>query len=81
MFWAAPEAYFTAGTILTTSLDREARTSAWQTMHDILVEEVPHIPFYGPVEMYGVRACVQWEPYPLYYMDFRKENVSVSCAD
>ena len=42
---------------------------------------VPHIPFYRPAEMYGVRDCVQWEPYPLYYMDFRKENILVNCPD
>ena len=73
-FWPAPEAYFAAGETLTTSLDREARKQAWQAMHDILMDLVPHIPFYRPAEMYGVRDCVQWEPYPLYYMDFRKEK-------
>jgi len=80
-FWPAPEAYFAAGETLTTSLDREARKQAWQAMHDILMDLVPHIPFYRPAEMYGVRDCVQWEPYPLYYMDFRKENISVNCPD
>jgi len=27
-----------------------------------------------------VRDCVQWEPFPGNFMDFRKENISVNCT-
>jgi len=78
--WSPTEDYFAAGKILTTSFDREARKRAWQTMHDVLMDQVPLIPFYRPAENWGVRDCVQWEPFPGNFMDFRKENISINCT-
>ncbi|MEO1681168.1 MAG: ABC transporter substrate-binding protein [Pseudomonadota bacterium] len=75
--WAVPAAYAEAGETLSTSMDPAVRKAAWQTMHDILIDDVPHLPLYRPVEIWGFRADIDWAPYPLYWMDFRAENFSV----
>lgn len=75
-YWDAPEEFNALGWEARSTLDPEVRFNNYQRMLDIWEDEAPGTVLYIPVENYGVRADVDWEPYPFYYMDFRAYNLA-----
>jgi len=75
-FWEAPAAFNELGQAARTTLDTEARYEAYQRMLDIWEQEAPGTVLYQPLETYGVRADIQWQPYSFYFMDLRADNLS-----
>ncbi|MGE0542788.1 MAG: ABC transporter substrate-binding protein [Dehalococcoidia bacterium] len=59
-----------------TTLDEKTRFDHYQKMLDIWEKEAPGTVLYLPVENYGVQKEVNWNPYTLYFMDFRAYNLS-----
>lgn len=57
--------------------DMAERKKMFQRMLDIFEDEMVMTMLYNPVTTYAVRKNLEWEPYPLYYMDFRPSNFSV----
>jgi len=43
-------------------------------MLDIFEDEMPMTMLYNPTTTYAVRQGIRWNPYSLYYMDFRPTN-------
>lgn len=77
-YWNAPEEFNLLGEEARSTLDIEVRYDNYQRMLDIWEEEAPGTVLYIPVENYGLRQGVNWEPYPFYYMDLRAYNLSFS---
>lgn len=73
--WVPGERFTELEAVVAGSLDVEARAEAFREMLDIWVDEVPGTLLYNPLETYAVRSDVQWQPYSLYYMDFRPTNL------
>ena len=66
-----PESFKEYGAILTSSLDQETRADAARKLMEIFTEECPAILLYYPVENWGVREGIHWEPYASQNMNFR----------
>ena len=63
------------GKILETELDREIRAELHREALDIFHEvDPPALVVHAMGMFYGIRDDLYWEPYPLPYMDFRREN-------
>ncbi len=75
-FWDAPERFNELGEEAIATLDQDFRYDAYQEMLDIWEEDAPGTVLYLPVETYGVRDGVVWNPYSLFYMDLRAHNLS-----
>ena len=71
---AAPARFNELGRSLEASTDPAARKAAFQDMLDIWEDEAPGTILYQPVEAYGLRKDVRWQPYTFYYMDLRNYN-------
>ncbi|WP_246617915.1 ABC transporter substrate-binding protein [Rhizobium populisoli] len=57
--------------------DTAKRRDVFQKMVDIWEEEAPGTILYQPLETYGVRKAVKWQPYNFYYMDLRPYNLQI----
>ncbi len=73
--WAPPARFLELGRVLESSDSVDARKAAFSEMLDIWEDEVPAMPLYRPVEIYGVRDDVKWQNYGMYWMDFRDYNI------
>ncbi|WP_117192020.1 ABC transporter substrate-binding protein [Rhizobium terrae] len=62
-------------------LDRTSETTKrrdiFQKMLDAWEDEAPGTILYQPLETYGVRKAVKWQPYNFYYMDLRPYNLQI----
>ncbi|MGO4138483.1 ABC transporter substrate-binding protein [Rhizobium brockwellii] len=56
--------------------DTAKRRDVFQKMLDIWEDEAPGTILYQPLETYGVRKTLKWQPYNSYYMDLRPYNLS-----
>ena len=74
--WQSPDAFNALLDTIIASPDMEARRTAYRDALDIWMEEVPGTMLYNPLETYALRKGVSWQPYGLYYMDFRPYNLS-----
>jgi len=55
------------------------RREAYREIMDIAREEVPFTLLYQPIEYYGIRKGINWQPLPghqPYGLDFRADNLS-----
>jgi peptide/nickel transport system substrate-binding protein len=75
-FTAPAEFNELAGRLLQTA-DMAERKEQFQRMLDIFEDEMVMTMLYNPLTTYAVRKNLVWEPYPLYYMDFRPSNFSI----
>ncbi len=71
-----PDDFLAYGTAIEQGSDYETRLAAYKNLLDLWDELVPAILLYRPVEAYGVRKDLDWQPYTFFYMDFRAANVS-----
>lgn len=72
--WAnKPKEFIDAGTVLTGSIDSEARKQAARKLMDIFRDEVPAILLYYPTENWGVRDGLHWHPYASQTLNFRAD--------
>lgn len=76
-----PEAedYLDAWETLRYSDDLEVRREAYRRLQEISRDEVPYSILYQPIEYYGVRSGVNWQPLPghqAYALDFNSYNLS-----
>ena len=76
LYWDAPDEFNRLGMEAATSLDTQLRYDNYQAILDIWDEEAPGTDLYDPVDIYGVRRGVNWEPTPKFQMDFRPYNLS-----
>lgn len=74
--WDAPERFNELQRVLVTSTDWDERQEAYRAALEIWMDEVPGTMLYNPLETYAMRESVEWQPYGLYYMDFRPYNLS-----
>ena len=61
------------------SRDVDVRREAYREIMDIAREEVPFTLLYQPIEYYGIRKGINWQPLPghqPYGLDFRADNLS-----
>ena len=70
----APVRFNELGRQLETGVDPAARKAAFQELLTIWEDEAPGTILYQPVEAYGIRKDVRWQPYTFYYMDLRRYN-------
>ncbi|MGR3290543.1 MAG: ABC transporter substrate-binding protein, partial [Paracoccaceae bacterium] len=71
-----PPAEFAAlGTAIEQGSDFATRKQAYCDLLDLWDDLVPAILLYRPVEAYGVRKNLEWQPYTFFDMDFRAANV------
>lgn len=72
-FWSAPEAFNKAAVTLDTTADMKERYTAFQSMLDVIEDEMPMTILYNPLYSYASKKRIDWKPYPLFYMDFRPD--------
>lgn len=53
-----------------------ARKKIFGQMLDLWEDETPGMTLYQPLESYGVKKSVHWQPYSFYYMDLRPYNLT-----
>lgn len=75
-YWSSADFNEAAETVLT-SADMKERYENFQKMLDIFEDEMPMTMLYNPLVTYGVRKNIDWTPYPIYYMDFRPDNLKI----
>lgn len=76
-FWANPPAEFNElGEAGRATLDQAERARIYSRMLDIWEEEAPGTILYQPLETYGVRSDLDWQPYSFYFMDLRAYNLA-----
>ncbi len=75
--WKAPKAFNDALSTLNESGDQKERKAAFQKALDIFEDEMPGTILYNPIATYSMRKGIEWTPYPLYYMDFRPDNLKI----
>ena len=79
LYWTPENPRFDeAGLEARSTLDVEKRLALYKELMDIWEEEAPGTVLYTPVEQYGVRADIAWQPYSLYVLDFRAGNLQFS---
>ncbi|SMF58956.1 peptide/nickel transport system substrate-binding protein [Xaviernesmea oryzae] len=71
-----PVAFNKLGEELDRTADTAKRREIFQKMLDIWEDEAPGTILYQPLETYGVRKSVKWQPYNFYYMDLRPYNLT-----
>lgn len=69
--------YNALGTEARSILDKNKRFDLYQQMLDEFESEAPGTILYIPKEIYGLKATIDWTPYPLYYMDLRAYNFKI----
>ncbi|SDG15807.1 MULTISPECIES: ABC transporter substrate-binding protein [Thalassobaculum] len=74
--WKAPEEFNKQQDRLVSSTETADRKDAYRKALDIWTDEVPGTMLYNPLETYAHKKSVNWEPYSLYYMDFRPYNLT-----
>ena len=75
-YWLAPEEFNELGIASRGTLDTEMRYANYQRMLDIWEEDAPGTILYQPLESYGVRKDLNWQPYSFYFMDLRGYNLA-----
>ncbi len=75
-YWTAPAEFNELGERARATLDTSVRFDAYQRMLDIWEEQAPGTILYQPLESYGVRKDIRWQPYSFYFMDLRADNLS-----
>ncbi len=68
------------GAELDQTTDMKARYTVFQKMLDIWEDDAPGTILYQPLETYGVRKSLKWQPYTFYYMDLRPYNLQNTAA-
>ncbi|MDQ7249327.1 ABC transporter substrate-binding protein [Dongia sedimenti] len=58
------------------TLDQKKRFALEKQLLDTWEDEAPGTLLYQPLETYGVRKTVKWQPYTFYYMDLRPDNLA-----
>ena len=56
--------------------DPSTRKKIFGQMLDLWEDETPGMTLYQPLESYGVKKSVHWQPYSFYYMDLRPYNLT-----
>lgn len=74
--WKDNDAFQALGKKAGAMLDPKQRRDAYQKMLDIFDQEAPGTVLYRVKEFYGVRKNIQWQPYSVYMLDFRPDNLS-----
>lgn len=74
--WKAPDRFNELGRMLETAAEPAQRRDTFQKLLDVWEDEAPGTILYQPVETYGVRKDIKWQPYTFYYMDLRSYNLS-----
>jgi peptide/nickel transport system substrate-binding protein len=76
--WAADSAkkFNEAGRALVGETDPEKRRALFDVMLTEWEVEAPATLLYQPLETYGVKKSIKWQPYTFYYMDFRPYNLA-----
>lgn len=69
-----PAEFLKLGTDIEQGSDFATRKQAYSDLLDLWDDLVPAILLYRPVEAYGVRKSLDWQPYTFFYMDFRAAN-------
>jgi peptide/nickel transport system substrate-binding protein len=77
-FWKAPKEFNDLDKQIWGSGDMKERAAKFQRMLDIFEEEAPMTILYNPFETYAMRKGIEWNPYPLYFMDLRNYNLKIS---
>jgi peptide/nickel transport system substrate-binding protein len=75
--WNAPKAFNDAMTTLNESADQKERAAELKKALDIFEDEMPGTILYNPIATYSMRKGIDWTAYPLYYMDFRPDNLKI----
>ena len=75
-YWTAPAAFNELGEQARATLDTSVRFEDYQQMLDIWEKQAPGTILYQPLESYGVRKDIAWQPYSFYFMDLRADNLS-----
>jgi peptide/nickel transport system substrate-binding protein len=70
-----PPEFLKLGTDIEQGSDFDTRKQAYSDLLALWDDLVPAILLYRPVEAYGVRKSLDWQPYTFFYMDFRAANV------
>ena len=68
-------AFNAAGRALQVETDPARRRTLAETMLTAWETEAPATILYQPLESYGVRRSIKWQPYTFYYMDLRPYNL------
>ncbi|WAP67742.1 hypothetical protein [Jiella pelagia] len=63
-------------TRLETTLDHDERYKLAVELMDLWEDDAPGTILYQPLETYGVRKSLKWQPYTFYYMDLRAYNLT-----
>ncbi len=63
------------GRELEVTVDLARRQELARELLDVWEEDAPGTILYQPLETYGVRSSLDWQPYTFYYMDFRPYNL------
>jgi len=71
-----PQEFNALGAELDRTADMAKRREVFQGMLDIWEEDAPGTILYQPLETYGVRKSLKWQPYSFYYMDLRPYNLA-----
>ncbi|NDW05670.1 ABC transporter substrate-binding protein [Jiella pacifica] len=72
----APKEFNKVGHELETTLDHDKRFKLAVKLMDIWEDDAPGTILYQPLETYGVRKSLKWQPYTFYYMDLRPYNLT-----
>ncbi|MDB5524010.1 MAG: oligopeptide transporter substrate-binding protein [Rhizobium sp.] len=64
------------GTQLSTEVDLPKRQALAKQLLDTWEDEAPGTILYQPLETYGIRKSLKWQPYTFYYMDLRPYNLT-----
>jgi peptide/nickel transport system substrate-binding protein len=73
-------AFNALGAELDKTTDTKERYTVFQKMLDIWEDDAPGTILYQPLETYGVRKSLKWQPYTFYYMDLRAHNLQDTAA-
>jgi peptide/nickel transport system substrate-binding protein len=73
--WEAPARFNEVGAALQQETDVSKRQALAKELLDIWEDDAPGTVLFQPIEVYGVRADVKWQPYTFYYMDLRNYNL------
>ncbi|MHA3979387.1 ABC transporter substrate-binding protein [Halovulum sp. GXIMD14794] len=69
-----PEDFNALGAKLDLTSDLAERRVVFQQMLDIWEDDAPGTILYQPLETYGVRKSLKWQPYSHFYLDLRNYN-------
>lgn len=72
----SPKEFNDVGHELETTLDHDERYKLAVELMDLWEDDAPGTILYQPLETYGVRKSLKWQPYTFYYMDLRAYNLT-----